>query len=286
MLNGHDLRLLDAREMDNLETIIKVSNFGRRLPRSLATIHQDNVRTVLRKICVEGQLSIGYYDYNTKLGKAVRHCEEKGWITREMSRASHNSFFTFPTGLHHWYVLFKDLSINKLMRFRYFSYRFFKSAPALDPKLKLQDLVFKALHRLNCNRLKISESVRGSATLNPGGVMNYHVTPEAVYQNEVYQIIWEESEGAVAAAPEVFVGQGNRPGPGQRGRLDFLNKSRELWAIEALTNESDLVEHYERFVGNGGYVTAGLDDFILLNFTKSSPKRSYRVYSQCSTGLS
>jgi hypothetical protein len=105
--------------------------------------------------------------------------------------------------------------------------------------------------------------------------------PEAVFQNEIARILPEHTYGALIPAPEVFIGHGNPAG--QKGRLDFLIRfqdaaKNQLWGIETLVNEDDVTGHYERFTQGGKYSSAGLDDFILLNFQNFLPKRAYRKF--------
>ena len=156
------------------------------------------------------------------------------------------------------------------MQSRWFEYQFFKDAPPFQTAITLQELIFASMPIISKSRLISSEEACASLS-----------NPEATYQNEISRVLFKHTAGAVVAAPEVFVGQGNRPG--EKGRLDFLVKllqgNRELpWGVEALIDESGMQEHYNRFAPNGKYASARLDDFILLNFQKRPPKHPYRKY--------
>ena len=140
-------------------------------------------------------------------------------------------------------------------------------------------MVFSSLRRLSCDCLQRSEADRNSSALNTSSPNKPHCNPEVVYQAEIYRIIYKETNGATFASLEVYM----RDQGGQvrhKGRMDFFIRAKETWAIEALIDESDLVEHYSRFVGSGKYTHANLDDYIVLNFTKTKPKRFYRTYTQ------
>lgn len=157
------------------------------------------------------------------------------------------------------------------MQRRWFEYQFFKLASPIQTPLTLQELVLSSISKMTRYILQSFEEVDPATGLKP----------EANYQNEIFQMISKHTAGAVVAAPEAFVGQGNRRG--EKGRLDFLiklaqgNKEHQLWGIEAVINmgESEMEEHYNRFKPTGEYASARLDDFILLNFQKRPPTRPY-----------
>lgn len=112
------LKIFDIHDMDRLHTLIGSMSFRRGLPiQGIADkpeiIHTENVRKVLRHIVTHGKLSILPYDPKKReMHRAIRLCEVKGWITREMSGSAQQQFYAFPTGLHHWYAPSADRTLE------------------------------------------------------------------------------------------------------------------------------------------------------------------------------
>ena len=147
-------------------------------------------------------------------------------------------------------------------------HHYFPALSPLSPTTSLHELILKSLRMFSRQRLQISLDVR---RVIRGVKAN---NPEAIYQNEIYRTVFEASKGAVIPVPEFFLGYGTT----QKGRIDFVLDGKH-WGIEALIDNDDLLGHYQRFAAGGKYSQANFVDYVVLNFRKGIPNKTYCMLS-------
>ncbi|KAF2396482.1 hypothetical protein EJ06DRAFT_534210 [Trichodelitschia bisporula] len=93
-------------------------------------------------------------------------------------------------------------------------------------------------------------------------------TPEAAYGAELYRTIYKVTRARVIPTPEFS----SKELGGQR--IDFVI-SEVHWGIELLRDGIQLQEHYDRFVGEGRYTSFSFQDWIVVDFRRSRPAKSF-----------
>ena len=111
----------------------------------------------------------------------------------------------------------------------------------------------------------------------PSEPTSLHENPEGTYQIELYRTIFNATGGCLVPVPEFFVGRSTND-----TRIDFVvGNTNAKWGVEALLDNDEIAEHFERFVGGGKYAQAGLGDFVVLNFHKDIPRKAYSMVHLC-----
>jgi hypothetical protein len=213
--------------------------FRRGLPET-QELQVPNIAQVFRAVlCNHAVEEETFEDPNHR--KALKDCWKNGWLHATMYQKK--TMYIFTTPLHRWFVEYY-LGVEAALNTTYTG--------------------GKTLFEFATNVIRKFSSLQLSSPRRIGA-SNMQRPPEAQFQDEFYRCCHEHTKGSITTFPEFG---------DAKGRIDFYFPL-DKWGVELLRDGDRLENHSSRFMGQGAYVKMNLQDFIILDFRTTRPRKGH-----------
>ncbi|PYI26287.1 hypothetical protein BP00DRAFT_430457 [Aspergillus indologenus CBS 114.80] len=225
--------------------IIQHLPFARGLPKQ-RVVQQSAYASVFKNAIVyDGTLESSYAD-SPDQQRALQAIWKEGWLHAKLVLGE--TRYVFPTQIHRWYcqcLFFRDDAPAKELAYR---------SPL--------EMATEAIRQFDPHQLSKTAS-----------------TLEDQYQKEFYRCLFPLLlEYQIAMSPEYLI---KKTAGLRSGRIDFLVEQKK-WGLELMRDGDRITQHMRRFKEDGPYfamIRDGLmEDYIVVNFTQSRPRRKYPGY--------
>lgn len=203
-------------------------------------LQKPNVAQVFRRVLCDNNVTMDTFHGSTENQDTLTHCFKSGWLHATMAQDITQYIFTTP--LHQWFVEY------------YLGTKIADSTPITD-----QDLTAFSINVIKLFSHRCLSAPRGM------GASSKQRTMEAQFQDEFYRCCHQYSNGSLISLSKFGTSSGS---------IDFYIP-RGKWGIALLRDGDRLADHSSRFSGQGAYANMNFQDYILLDFRTSQPRKPH-----------